>query len=501
MGNTPKKYLYADKKEQVQRANHVMAVGGIIYYTFVLVVLWMSHLEGVRTLGYCAFLSVLTVIAMLSSVCIYRHDPQSGKVRYSVLIGLLIITFFMLYVFDNYYIGLMALSPIVGCFLFFDRRFSAIAGISCAIENILIFIIKVGVRQAYDKEYSVDYAVSVAVVFMMISVIYIVARVAARFDHDSRHGMMQEQEKLKKVMADVIAVAEQVKEGTQNAMDKVTQLNASTEVVKGAMQDISDSNQNTAENIQTQTTMTQNIQNAIEHTLESSDNMVQVAKHSGELSEQSRQIMEELKEHSVAIADTNATVAASMKQLQDRASAVRSIADTIFSISSQTNLLALNASIESARAGEAGRGFAVVADEIRKLAEETRQETDHIASLLGELSENAESAANAVKDSIEAADAQGEIISKASDSIGEITDNVDHLVNSINEIDGMLTNLSESNNQIVENIMTLSATTQEVTASSTQAAELSADNMDKAEQTRTYLDNVLKVSHELNKYV
>ena len=91
---------------------------------------------------------------------------------------------------------------------------------------------------------------------------------------------------------------------------------------------------------------------------------------------------------------------------------VKTIADTIFSISSQTNLLALNASIESARAGEAGRGFAVVADEIRQLAEMTRVETERIANIFDELKQNAEDATQAVQRSINATSTQDELISE-----------------------------------------------------------------------------------------
>jgi methyl-accepting chemotaxis protein len=246
--------------------------------------------------------------------------------------------------------------------------------------------------------------------------------------------------------------------------------------------------------------MTQNIQESIDTTLATSDEMVEVAKKSEELNAKSMKMVEHMKSQGRTISEANENVADAMEKLQTRAEDVKGIADTIFAISSKTNLLALNASIESARAGEAGRGFAVVADEIRDLAEQTRAETENIATILNELSDHANAAGDAVKISVDATRAQGKIISDVADSFEEMNSNVNQLADSINMIDHQLTTLSSENNRIVDAITQLSATTEEVTASAQQADELTDTNKASADQTKEMLQKILRVAGKLDRY-
>ena len=82
-----------------------------------------------------------------------------------------------------------------------------------------------------------------------------------------------------------------------------------------------------------------------------------------------------------------------------------------------------------------------------------------------------------------------------------MNENVNQLIAEIESIDVMLNQLSDANNQIVDNITNLSATTEEVTASSSQAADMTIENLDHAESAKEQLNNVLDVSHQLDKYM
>ena len=85
------------------------------------------------------------------------------------------------------------------------------------------------------------------------------------------------------------------------------------------------------------------------------------------------------------IRNTIHTAEKRIKRLGERSQEISRAVNLINSISERTHILALNASMHAASAGEAGRGFAVVADEVQRLAENARDATSQISTLVSNI--------------------------------------------------------------------------------------------------------------------
>ena len=78
-------------------------------------------------------------------------------------------------------------------------------------------------------------------------------------------------------------------------------------------------------------------------------------------------------------------IAQNIIELSERTQQIGEIITTVNDLAEQSNLLALNASIEAAKAGEQGKGFAVVAVEMRNLAEQSKQATAQVRTILSDI--------------------------------------------------------------------------------------------------------------------
>jgi methyl-accepting chemotaxis protein len=111
---------------------------------------------------------------------------------------------------------------------------------------------------------------------------------------------------------------------------------------------------------------------------DSAQNAAQIAQGGKKSAEESTVGMQRIRQQMEAIAD-------SMVRLSDQTQAIGQIIATVEDLAAQSNLLAVNASIEAAKAGEQGKGFAVVAQEVRNLAEQSKQATNQVRTILSDI--------------------------------------------------------------------------------------------------------------------
>ncbi len=133
-------------------------------------------------------------------------------------------------------------------------------------------------------------------------------------------------------------------------------------------------------------------------------------------------------------------------ELTDYIKQIGSTVNIVENISEQTNMLALNAAVEAARAGEYGKGFAVVAGEIRKLADESKQATNKITTLVKDIEQTTSSTIIATEDSAKEIETGYKMISGVDKSVSAL---VNILKNTELEINNML--VSTASQQILTN--------------------------------------------------
>lgn len=166
-------------------------------------------------------------------------------------------------------------------------------------------------------------------------------------------------------------------------------------------------------------------------------------------------------------------------ELSEYIQQIGSIIGLVEDIAEQTNMLALNAAVEAARAGEHGKGFAVVAGEIRKLADESKQATTKIASLINDIQHTTNSTVMATEEG-----------SKEIESGVKLAGNIEQNFNVLNDALNNLMKFIESVSFNSENQEKLSS--EIITALKENAADLS----DILASINTNIENINTLKNE-----
>jgi len=434
---------------------------------------------------------------IIANWIIYLKDKSSQKFRI-VAMAVFMAGYAWLNLSGGASYVVMYVLPVLFCIVLYSdktfNRVTGILGIIIMIARLLVNAVTIGFGAMGND------VIMIVVTILCFIYAWVTASSHKNFEHDMRHSMLDEQKLQRQMLDDILRTVEIAQKEIQDAVETINQVSNSNEIMNQSLQEIAAGSLSTAESIQEQTVMTENIRNAIEVTDENAEVMAKVAGDSARQAKESTARMEEMREQAEQIEASGSELAAAMQQLKNKVAEVNNITQVIFTISNQTNLLALNASIESARAGEAGRGFAVVAEQIRQLAEQTKHSTEQIAGITSQLTEEADVAATLVEKSVNATTEQKELIVQNVQAFEVMAKQSDEAATKAVDLDNEVARLREANDKIVESISQLSAVSEEVTANTQQATELSDSNVIQMREAANKISVVKNTIMQLKKY-
>lgn len=201
------------------------------------------------------------------------------------------------------------------------------------------------------------------------------------------------------------------------------------------------------------------------------------------------------------ITDTNQRVEEAVTRLNNHSAEVGLIIDTISAIAGQTNLLALNAAIEAARAGEQGKGFAVVAEEVRSLAEQSQVATQKIAEIIMQIRTGTEEAVVAINNESQEVRNGSAIVELAGISFMDINQLIKEMSGQIDQISTTIKDMLENSELVVEEVSSIHNVSQNIAENTQTVSAATEEQSASMEDTAVLSKNLSYMSREVQSAV
>lgn len=262
----------------------------------------------------------------------------------------------------------------------------------------------------------------------------------------------------------------------QKVRETINVLAASSSEILASTTQVASGTAETATSISETTTTVEEVRQAARLSADKAKNVADNAQRVAQVSQSGQKAVEEAAAGMLHIRKQMESIAQTIVQLSEQSQSIGGIIASVTDLADQSNLLAVNAAIEAARAGEEGKAFAIVAQEIRSLAEQSKQATAQVRSILGDVQKATSAAVMATEQGSKAVEAgvqqsarTGEAIRVLAESTGEAAQVAVQIVaSSQQQVVGM-----DQIGVAMENIN--QAGTQ--TAASMQQAETAAQNL------------------------
>ncbi len=397
----------------------------------------------------------------------------------------------------NEYAFIYAFVFIVTSMCFYNLRLVVLGNVVVIITN----IIRIIMRGDFSDSMAIQEAIVVMITLVLVAIASIsVIRLLTRFNKENVDSLQEAADLQAESNEKMLVVANNVIKQFAEAKGTFESLRSSIETNNFAMQNIADSTLSTAESIQKEAEMCIEIREASGKTAEEIAKMLEASARTGKTIDEGRSEVKELEAKSQGVGEASRTTVDVIARLVAQVNEVQNIVGSILQISGQTNLLALNASIEAARAGEAGKGFAVVADEIRLLSEQTKDASNSITEIISKLFDDTRLAHECIEEAAASVLSQNEMIHNTEQRFDEIYSEMQELAISVNNTEQGMKSILSATDTIADSISHLSATSEEVSASSTEGVRISETAVEQVNEGNEILKKIYALAQELKSF-
>jgi methyl-accepting chemotaxis protein len=294
------------------------------------------------------------------------------------------------------------------------------------------------------------------------------------------------------------------------AIDEViTQLQASTDVLNHAADEIAASSQELSQSVAEQAASLEETASSAEEMSSTVQKNAENAKKSSEISIESQKsaidgkdvvihmikTIEEIQSNNQMVAaqmnESNQKVANIVQVISGIGEKTKVIHDIVF----QTKLLSFNASVEAARAGEHGKGFAIVAEEVGNLAQMSGSAAKEIASLLDESIRKVQEIVSETQGSMERIVETGQSKIQAGTQVAKnCGDTLDTIVQSVSKVTDIVKEISDASQEQAQGLA-------EITKAMGQLDQVTQQNAAAAQQTSSAAQELTTQSNSLRTVV
>lgn len=458
---------------------------GIILLAYLLEVI-----KGERGIFYYLTLSAIILIPCILAWISLKTRPDSSICRYISVIGYLAMYTMVLITGDTPMTFVYILVPLSFLIVCADTRLLLLVLIWTLASNAGSILYHILVLKETTPDHIADYEIQFLAALLCLIYTFLSTRLQYAINQHKLNTVLEQEEQTRTTLNEILLVAETVSAETSSVLAMVEQVAEASTITTQSMNEISSGTTQTAESMQEQLTQTEHIQNIIEEAGAISEFMQNTISQSHQSIESGMQNMDSLTESADYVQQINAALSTEMHTLVESATHALRIIQIIQDIASQTNLLALNASIEAARAGEAGRGFAVVASEITSLAQQTSDAATNIQNLLNTLQAEAETANQAVDNAVSAGSSQNSLILNTKSTFEEIRHAISSIADNAQAEASSIGQLLEVNTELISSVETISAISEEVSATTQQTYEMAQNNLGLSEQMKEHIDTL-----------